>query len=161
MDVKAFIRYLLENDRVCALYLDRIKAAGSKSAIAEMVCDCNGGVFVCSEIAAGAELDYESAAQYFAAHFNGKRVFEYENEYGRYTSETYCAYSGEIVAKTTVITLLGCDVTIVVPDGAICNINCDSHSHCKIVCKGNSRAICTYWGNKPEWEGCVKFLEGE
>ena len=53
MDVKAFIRYLLENDRVCAFYLDRIKAARSKSSIAEMVCDCNGGVFVSSESAAG------------------------------------------------------------------------------------------------------------
>lgn len=161
MDVKAFIQYLLINDRICALYLDRVKAAGSKSAMAEMVCDCNGGEFVCSEIAAGAELDYESAAQYFAAHFNGQRVFEYENEHGRYTSETYCGYAGKIGARTTLVTLLGCDVTVVVPDGAICNINCDSRSHCRIVCVGDARAICTYWGEKPEWEGRVKFLEGE
>lgn len=161
MKVKNIIQYLLSNDRICDRYSSRVAAGGSKAALAEMICSSDGGEFICSEIASGVDIDYKDAAEYFASHFNGKRVFTYDTDSGKYTSELYCGYRGTIEVKTTLVTLLGCHATIVVPNYAICHINCDSNTDCEIICEGSSSAVCLYWGKKPHSRGNVKFIIGD
>ena len=164
MKTREFIQHLLDADLICSLYKDRVAEAHSKSAIAEMVADANGGEFVCSMIAHGNELDYEDAEEYFKHHFNDRRIFEYAEGY---TSQVYCNWSEDrILVKTAQVTLLGCtDVDVFVPSHSCAVINIDPNTTARISAAGGSRVACVYWGEPPVVEGAgarhVKLIKGE
>lgn len=162
MRVAEIRNYLLDSGAICGLYKDRVSSSGSKSALMDMISDANGIEFVTAHISTDVPVDYRDVLTYFSNHINGARVFEHSGaDGGRYTSEIYCGYAGTVTARSTMLALWGCDVTVVVPDGKMVEISCDAGTSCRIECKHGARVACVYWGEKPECahsDGSVKFI---
>lgn len=139
-------QFLLSGGNICQKYRDLVLSASSKSALAEIISDANGIEFLTSRISTDISMDYAEVASTLRAHVNGRRVFEH----GGYTSEIYCGYKGKVTARSTILAVWGSDVTIRVPALKRVEINCDSHSTCRIFLEKGASAACVYWGKKPE-----------
>lgn len=165
MDVKSFIDYLLQEEKICSLYRDRVKNARSKAELYEIFSDANGGEFICSQIDPEHPVSYDEVERYFENHINGKHVVTHISDDGEasYTSKIFCNYNGTIAGDTTLLTLLGCKARVEVIENYILQIYCDRETVCEIFCPEGSRAVCAYWGEKPSVSGTgeVRFVKGE
>ena len=93
----------------------------------------------------------------FGSYINGA----YRANLDGYTSKMYCCYcdTEPIEADTSLIGIFGCgDVTVNVPDNAICRLYLDRNSRATVNTGEGSICICNYAGDTVRWQGKGKFI---
>lgn len=157
-----WIKAIVECDDLCATYYDKVKKSVSNKQLMDIVTDSNGMKFLPEMEAKGIPLPYEVITKRFGSFINGRYIAEHKTDKGRgYTSSIYCCFQGNINAETTLLTLLGCDCSVLVKDNHIIQIYCDKNTELEICCPSTSKAIVHYWGKEPEYSGNVELVKEE
>lgn len=138
IDIKEF-RNNAEIDGLCAEYSEKWDSCKSKKQLIDLALEAKGVDYICDAIAKGWGISPRYISYIFSSFINGKYVFDNS----KYTSEMYCKYSGIITCRTTILTLIDCDVRVIIPDGRICEIYATGNT--KIAMDGAGRvALVTY-----------------
>ena len=118
---------------ICDEYRVRWSKCHNRKSIMDMALSVRAVDYVCNSIAKGwASLCEEDIKRDFGRFINGN----YARDCGGYLSEMYCGYSGEIVYRKTILTLIFCkDVKIIVPKGHIVQIY--------VVGEGSNITLCS------------------
>lgn len=103
---------------ICDDFASRWDGCQSNKQIFDMGMHVQGVPFICRSIAEKWGMSPEYIADRFRSFINGK----YISEQNGYDSEMYCLYDGTITARTTILTVVGCKVTIDIPKNHVCNI---------------------------------------
>lgn len=149
MKFEYWIKKVISSGNLCNGYEDKVKRAASRKQLMDLCLDANGINYLCEMQAAGYPLPYETICNEFVHYINGKYVAEYynDNKHG-YTSCLYCCYDGELEVNTTLICLLGCNITnMKIKENAFVKIYCDPNCIVDIDIPNSSRAIIETWGN--------------
>lgn len=156
-----WINRLNESDELCAEYYGKVRKSVSNKQLVDICLDSNGISYLCEMQAKGIALPYEVITKRFGSFINGRYISEHKNERGNgYSSCIYCCFQGNIKAETTLITLLGCNVTVNVNPNHIIQVYADKNTELKICCPETSKAIVHYWGNvRPKVEGNVELIK--
>ena len=150
------IREYITKSAMCAEYKEKLLSAHSKREMFDIMSDINGLAFLCG-MEGGFELPYELMTEKFGGFLNGAYVAERDG----YTSKIYCCYcdTEPIEADTSLIGIFGCgDVTVNVPDNAICRLYIDRNSSVTVNTGEGSICICNYAGDTVRWQGRGKFI---
>ena len=123
---------------ICEKYALLWDEAKSKKQLMDVALSASGADFICDAIAKGWGLSSEEIIRRFGRYING--VYTYEAASG-YTSVLYCKYYGSIEADDTLIILIDCDVTINVPDWAVCSIYATGFTNVSIVGGGRVKFV--------------------
>ena len=157
-----WIERIVSCDDLCASYYDKVNKSVSNKALMDIVTDANGMSFLPQMEAKGTPLPYEVITKRFGSFINGRYTAKHETSKGKYyTSSIYCCFQGNINAETTLLTLLGCDCSVLVKDNHIIQIYCDKNTELEICCPSTSKAIVHYWGKEPEYSGNVELVKEE
>lgn len=116
----------------------------NKKQIMDMALGCKALDFLCDSIGKGWGISPERISSQFSSFINGK----YTSFQKGYDSEMYCRYEGEITLRTTVLGLIECRCTIVVPKNSVCRIFITKNSD--ITVKGEGRCVCVCYGTEDE-----------
>jgi len=111
-----------ENARMrdlCAEYSEKWDACQSNKQLFDFCMDSNGMPYLCRSIIEKWGLTPEYIASRFKAFINGR----YVSEQNGYDTEVYCLYNGEMIARTTLLAIIGCNITITVPEYHVCKIH--------------------------------------
>lgn len=155
-----WIKKITLADELCASYYDKVKKSVSNKRLVDIVTDSNGMTYLCEMEQKGMPLPYEVITSRFGSFINGRYIAEHKTEKSRsYTSAIYCCFQGNINAETTLLTLLGCDCSVLVKDNHIIQIYCDKNTELNICCPSTSKAIVHYWGKEPEYSGNVELVK--
>lgn len=155
-----WIERIVSCDDLCASYYEKVNKSVSNKALMDIVTDANGMSFLPQMEAKGTPLPYEVITKRFGSFINGRYIAEHKTEKSRsYTSAIYCCFQGNINAETTLLTLLGCDCSVLVKDNHIIQIYCDKNTELEICCPSTSKAIVHYWGKEPEYSGNVELVK--
>ena len=130
---------------ICENYALLWDKAGSKKQLMDIAMSAQGADFLCDSIAKGWGLSPDEIVRRFKRYING--VYTYEAQSG-YTSVLYCKYYGAIDAEDTLIILIDCDVTINIPDWAVCSIYATGNTNISIIGGGRVRLLA--YGNKTD-----------
>ena len=134
-----------EREGICESYALLWDKAGSKKQLMDIAMSSQGADFLCDSIAKGWGLSPREIVARFKRYING--VYTYESDSG-YSSVLYCRYYGSIEADDTMIILVDCDVTINVPDWAVCSVYATGRTNVSIVGGGRVRLIA--YGNNED-----------
>lgn len=157
-----WIKKIVTADELCASYYDKVNKSVSNKGLMDIVTDANGMQFLPQMEAKGMPLPYEVITSRFGSFINGRYIAEHKTDKGNgYTSAIYCCFQGNINAETTLLTLLGCDCSVLVKDNHIIQIYCDKNTELNICCPSTSKAIVHYWGKEPEYSGNVELVKEE
>ena len=127
-----------DKEGICEKYALLWDEAKSKKQLMDIALSASGADFLCDAIAKGWGLSSNEIIKKFGRYING--VYTHEATSG-YTSVLYCKYYGSIEADDTLIILVDCDVTINVPDWAVCSIYATGFTNISIVGGGRVRLI--------------------
>lgn len=105
---------------ICDEYRKRWGKCHTKKDIMDMALSVRAVDYICSSIALGwGRLSSEAIIEDFGRYVNGS----YSRDCGGYLSEMYCGYSGKIVARKTILTLIHCGkVEVIIPKGYIIQV---------------------------------------
>ena len=149
-----------ESGNLCNEYCDKVDNSLSNKQLVDICLDANGVSFLPQMEAKGTPLPYEVITRRFGSFINGRYTAQHETSKGKYyTSSIYCCFQGNINAETTLLTLLGCDCSVLVKDNHIIQIYCDKNTELDICCPTTSKAIVHYWGKEPEYSGNVELVK--
>ena len=118
MSVMDWVKGMSRSGVVCVPYMRRISAVESKADLFRVLCDANGGAWLFNIHAKEPfRVPVDDFMEEFKTYINGGRVMEYPKGY---TSKLYCRYEGdiEILADTTLLYLLECRASVIVPPNA-------------------------------------------
>lgn len=127
-----------EKEGICESYALLWDKAGSKKQLMDIALSAQGADFLCDSIAKGWGLSPDEIVSRFKRYING--TYTYEASSG-YTSVLYCQYYGAIEAEDTLVVLVDCDVTISVPDWAVCSIYATGFTNISIIGGGRVRLV--------------------
>ena len=155
INVETYIKAL----PMCDKYKDKFGRAISKRDMFNIMCDINGLGYLCGTDPANEHyvLPYEEMVNKFGSYINGAYIANLDG----YTSKIYCCYcdTEPIEADTSLIGIFGCgDVTVNVPDNAICRLYLDRNSRATVNTGEGSICICNYAGDTVRWQGKGKFI---
>lgn len=111
MQIKDWIEQLSRSGMVCPDYMRKLSAVDTKEDMFRVLCDANGGQWLFDIHAKGVPLPVDNFCKEFANYLNGEREMRYSQGY---SSMFFCRYNGELVAGTTLVYLLECDVNVTV-----------------------------------------------
>jgi hypothetical protein len=134
----------LENaqiEGICERYSKSVINCGSKKQLMDIALDVNGADYLCTAIAEGWGISPSEISKRFAPYVNGRYILDN----GKYTSAMYCQYNGSIECKTTLLTLVECNIEVEVPQGHICEIYICGN--CNIKLNGKGRVLLASYGN--------------
>ena len=137
IDLEQF-RTNAEKEGICQKYALLWDKAGSKKQLMDIAMCSQGADFLCDAIAKGWGISSDEIAKKFARYING--VYTHEALSG-YTSVLYCKYYGAIEADDTLIILIDCDVTVSVPDWAVCSIYATGMTNISIIGGGRVNLV--------------------
>ena len=155
INVETYIKAL----PMCDKYKDKFGRAISKRDMFNIMCDINGLGYLCGidESNKHYVLPYEEMVNKFGSYINGAYIANLDG----YTSKLYCCYcdTEPIKADTSLLGIFGCgDVTVNVPDNAICRLYLDRNSRATVNTGEGSICICNYAGDTVRWQGKGKFI---
>ena len=133
----------LENAQVegiCDEYRDRVVNCGSKKQLMDMALSAKGADYLCDAIAKGWGASPSEISRRFAPYINGKYTLD-----KGYTSTMYCQYNGSIMCKTTLLTLIECNIEVEIPEYHTCEIY--ACGKCNIRVKGKGQVLVVTYGN--------------
>ena len=137
----------LENAQVegiCDEYRDRVVNCGSKKQLMDMALSAKGADYLCDAIAKDWGVSPSEISKRFAPYINGR----YTLDNGNYESVMYCQYNGSIECKTTLLTLIECNIEVEVPEYHACYIY--ACGKCNVRIKGKGEVIVVSYGNKDD-----------
>lgn len=141
IDLNRF-RQNAELNGVCKEYSVQWDNCISKKDLFDLACDVNGAGYLCDSIAKGWGVSPSYVSEKFNSYLNGR--YTYDN--GKYSSQIYCQYKGDIECTTTLVVLIDCDATIYIPKGRICEIYITGKSN--ISFKGQGKGVVVRFGDK-------------
>lgn len=153
------IREYIESVDMCEEYKVRILGARTKREVFDIIVDINGLGYMCGTDESNKHfvVPYEDIVEKFGRFINGGYI-AYNNGY---TSKLYCCYcdTEPIEADTALIGIFGCgDVTVNVPDNAICRLYLDRNSRATVNVGEGAICICNFIGDSVIWQGKGKFI---
>ena len=137
VDLKQF-RANADREGICENYALLWDKACSKKQLMDIALTSQGADFLCDAIAKQWGISSNEIVSKFGRYING--VYAYEDPSG-YTSVLYCKYYGAIEVEDTLVVLVDCDVTITVPDWAVCTIYATGFTNISIVGGGRVRLV--------------------
>lgn len=155
---REIIERLRTDGSVCGRYREVVLSASTKSALMQAVSTSQGVEFLTSRLSDDIHMDYASVAKELSSHINGERVFGCDG----YTTEIYIGYAGDVLSRTSLLVLWGCNVHLAVPDSRAVTVFCDAATRLDIECGRGASVACVYYGTLPEASGYgnVKFVKG-
>lgn len=127
--------------KMCSEYYDKWDSCRSNKQIMDMALGVKAVDFLCDSIAKGWGISPEYITERFKSFINGRYVSEQKG----YTSKMYCKHIGNVIADTTIVTLIDSDIVLNVPNISICEVYCTGK--CKITVFGEGRAAFVCYGN--------------
>lgn len=149
MKFEDWIKQVISSGNLCNGYEDKVSRAASRKQLIDIVCDANGISYLCEMNSAGYPLPYEVICNEFKYYINGKYKAEFVNEKGNgYTSSIYCCYNGELEIDTTLICLLGCNITnLKIKENGFARIYMDKNCIIDMEVPPTSLCIVEVWGD--------------
>lgn len=138
-----FFRKNADMDGLCEEYATKWDSCVSKKQMMDLALEAKGIDYVCDSIAKGWGLSPEYISSYFKSYINGAYIFSN----GKYTSQMYCGYSGDIECKTTALALINCDVRIHTPKFSMCEIY--ATGNVKLSISGSGYVVVIAYGDEP------------
>lgn len=142
IDINEF-RQNATKDGLCAEYTILWDNCKSKKQLMDLVLSVKGIDYLCDAIAKGWGVSPDYIEYKFGAYINGR--YRYED---KYSSTIYCKFNGEIECNTTALTLICCNVNVVVPKNHICEIYATGNTN--ITLSGEGRCVVIAYGNAEE-----------
>lgn len=144
VDLQQF-RANADKEGICEKYALLWDKAGSKKQLMDIALSAQGADFLCDSIAKGWGISSDEIVSRFKKYLNG--VYTYEDPSG-YSSVLYCKHYGAIDVEDTLVVLIDCDVTISVPDWAVCDIYATGTTNISVMGGGRVRLIA--YGNQAD-----------
>ena len=149
----------LKRNAVMLGLCDRYKAewdeAKDKKDLVDLALDANGVEFMAKSVAEGWGVSKDYILDNFGDYVNGK----YVREKGGYTSELYVGYGGDNLQRATLNLFVGCDTSILVPEGSVCKIYVCGRSNVRLKCAGKCYVYMYGGYNRVEYSGDVEVEE--
>jgi hypothetical protein len=140
---------------LCDGYKVKWNEAKGKKDLVDMALDANGVEFMAKSIAEGWGL----SKRYILGNFGDYMNNNYVRDKGGYTSKLYVDYGGDIFQPATLNLLVGCNTSLLVPEGSVCKIYVCGRSNVRINCVGKCY-VYVYGGyNDVKYSGDVTVEE--
>lgn len=143
VDLRQF-RENARKDGLCSEYSQKWDNCSSKKQIMDMCLGVKGVDYLCDAYAKGWGISASELNTKFNPFINGK--YKFNN--GKYTSALYCRYNGTIMAETTLLTFVDCDVCVNVPRFNICKIYATGKTKIKLI--GDGECIVVAYGKEED-----------
>lgn len=150
-DIKTFndwVKEIMGSGNLCEGYSERLERAASNKQIMDIVLTSNGCSYLMETDSKGITLPYDVICSRFKYYINGRYKAEFANDKGNgYSTEMYCCFNGNVLAETTLLCLLGCDVTLTIKENDFVKVYCDKNTKLILDVPESSRIIIEYWGS--------------
>lgn len=133
MTIKDWIEGVSRSGMVCTDYMRKISAVETKEDMFRVLCDANGGAWLFAIHAKNPLVTpVKEFTEEFKSYINGGHVMVYPKGY---SSKFYCRYEGdiEILADTTLLYMLECRASVIVPANAYPSVILSRGSHAEIA----------------------------
>lgn len=145
---------------ICKDYLSEWNKARDKKTMIDIALSSEGCDFMCSSINEGWGVDKRWFKREFGSFLNGR----YKRNDKTYTSSIYIDYKGAILADTTLMQLIDCDMMIDIPQPMITKIFVCGKSNIEL--KGKGRVIVAIYGDNVKIDskrflGNIKTIKAE
>lgn len=117
-EVEEFLRRSHAHTPACKEYASMVYRCKSVKELFDTALDIQSVEFVSKAIDDGWCIDSADIQRIFNAYVNGKYVREKDG----YKSVMYCNYCGEAVVEQTVVFVIDSEITLFLPDYAICKV---------------------------------------
>ena len=117
---------------LCDEYKAAWNSVKSRKDLVDLALDANGVKFMAESVAEGWGLSKEYILENFGDYVNEG----YVRDKGGYTSKMYVDYGGDIFQLATLNLLVGCNTSVLVPEGSVCKIYVCGMSDVRISCVG-------------------------
>lgn len=119
---------------LCGEYKGLWDECRSVKELYDLATDINGIEYLCDAVTFGwgGSFGTEYIKERFGDYINGA----YKRDRDGYTSSLYCGYEGFVIARSTVLCLLDCKGTVVVPPDAYTTVLVGAGTDVRIVCMG-------------------------
>lgn len=146
MNIKDWVESASRSGMVCTDYMRKLAAAEGKSGLFRVLCDSNGGAWLFEQHASGVKLPIDEFISEFGTYINGRHINAYPQGY---SSKFYCRYEGdvEIIADTTLLYMLECRASVLVPANACPSIILSKGSRASIAMLPGSRLNIETYGD--------------
>lgn len=139
---------------LCAEYSKLWDRCKSRKQLIDLALSSKGLDYLCCSVTQGWGISSDLIYKDFARFINGMYVSEQKG----YTSCLFCQMAGSLVAYTTVLGIIDCDMSIEVPKNHLVEIYCGGK--CKIELSGEGECVVINYGDPSNTiiEGsCFKF----
>lgn len=148
MQITDWVELMSRRGDVCTSYMRKLGAIETKEDLFRVLCDANGGAWLFDLHAKGPwyPMPVWEFTEEFKAYINGGRVMAYPQGY---SSKFYCRYEGdiEILADTTLLYMLECRASVLVPANAFPSIILSKGSRASIAMLPGSRLNIETYGD--------------
>lgn len=144
MDIHEWFEEIIDSGNLCEEYTSKYHNSRSKKQLVDLALGGRGITYLCEMQDKGYGAPYDMLVNQFAPYINGKYVYTSDDE-SPYTSVIYVKYNEVIEARTTAITLLGCECEINIHDYTVIHLFVDGGCKLKINCPTTSRCYVDYW----------------
>lgn len=111
--IKEWTLNAVQHRLICKDYAARIQAAATKRDYFRILCDANGISFVGELQKKGLLLPLQEFKEEFKPFVNGAQIIRYDNGV---TSKLYIDYNDNIIADTTLMSIINCKCVIDIPN---------------------------------------------
>lgn len=140
---------------LCDEYKAAWNSVKSRKDLVDLALDANGVEFMAKSVAEGWGLSKEYILDNFGDYVNEG----YVRDKGGYTSKLYVDYGGDIFAPATLNLLVGCNTSVLVPEGSVCKIYVCGKTYVRVNCMGKCY-VYVYGGyNNVKYHGEVTVEE--
>lgn len=144
MDIHEWFEQIIDSGNLCEEYTTKYQESQSKKQLVDLALGGRGITYLCEMRDKGYGAPYEMLERQFAPYINGKYVFTSDGD-NPYTSVIYVGYEGDIEARTTAITLLGCKAKVNIHDYTCVHLFVDGGSEIEVSCPPTSKCYIDYW----------------
>lgn len=130
-----------EKEGICEEYRSLWDRCISKKDIMDMALGVKAVDYLCNAIAKGWGMSPSAIRERFDKYING----HYVKDNGKYTSQMFCKFNGLLECNTTLLVLLECNISVIIPENHICEIYACGKS--KIDISGQGQALVITYGN--------------
>lgn len=144
---KDWLNKIIEADKLCSQYIDKVQVARNKKQIADIGLDANGASYLCKMKSLGYELPYEVIKEEFAPFINGRYIAKLASKNGgEYSSATYCEFGEKtVIIESTITTFLGCSLDVYVLDYGYSQLYVDKNCKINIHCGKGAQCVVDFW----------------
>lgn len=141
IDIKTY-RANAAKENLCQEFTRIWDSCKTSKELMDMALCSKGCDYICDSIAKGWGISPSYISKKFKYLINGNYV---SKQHG-YESEMFCQYKGLVIARTTNIVLIDCDMEITIPKFFRCDIYVSGKSNIRL--KGNGEAVLICYGDE-------------